>query len=164
MSLKKYQFLFFLIYFGLGLLFVFKDFTINYLKNKTELINTIFYNEQHECSFSIKDVKHLAKTYPDIFKLSAIGFSDSNLIPIFINKIPVNYLIFYNTFTFNPEKNLIWQIKEINNIKKYSPELIITPKEKCNTMGNLSDIMSHINQYYRLSHDFENYSVYKKVF
>lgn len=153
--------LIFLLLFGIGVLFAFKDFVVNYYGKKNVFINSVYYNEQHKCSMSIDELLKFSNKYPDKFNVSFIGFSDSNLLPIVLNKFPVNYLIFYNTFIYDKNRDEEWQDLEIKNIKKFKPKIIIMPKNSCKTMGDISLIQRYLDSNYIISDIFDKYYIYE---
>lgn len=65
-------------------------------------------------------------------QIGIIGYRDSNRYAIERSLIPSNYLIFLNNLSLGSgeSQNSSWQIKEIRNIEKFKPEIILLDKDE----------------------------------
>lgn len=135
---------------SLGIIFSFKDFFLSdYSKKykyqfKSDL--NMYYKKIDQCFFDYELINIIQEIPGKYISVINIG-TFSNILPIFSNKIPVNYYIFYADSVISD--NISWQKNEINNLIKFKPNIAIISKNNCKVIQRDELILKYLNLHYK---------------
>jgi len=162
-SNEKIKFIVSLFFVILGLLFSFKDILIQNYRNNYEFkfvpILGMFYKKIDHCFFSYEQITKIKNYDGKYISIINVG-TFSNILPIFLEKIPVNYYIFYANTVIN--NSITWQYNEIKNLVDFDPSIVLISKSICKVIQNDDLIINFLYSNYNLIESADLYLIFMR--